>query len=191
MIRSRAPGMRMAAAISALALAAPACAGKDRETAEKIEADITTADGRDAGTVTFQQAKYGVLITVRLKNLTTGTHGFHIHETGSCAPDFNAAGSHYNPGASDHGFHSEKGYHAGDLPNVQIGPDGTAKAEFFVPKLTLGEPEADRLPHTLADADGSAIMIHAQADDHRNMDSSGARVACGVIIAASSRSLLP
>ena len=36
-------------------------------------------------------------IQARLTGVPEGWHGFHIHETGACDPDFAAAGGHYDP----------------------------------------------------------------------------------------------
>lgn len=174
---------RLAAAATLCAATAAALVAEDHQPADHMETRVTTADGRDAGIVTFTQAEHGVLVSAKMINLTQGAHGFHIHETGACSPDFDAAGGHFNPGDTQHGFHAKDGYHAGDMPNIKVGEDGTARAEFFVPHVTLGTPGADHLPHTLADKDGSAIMIHAEADDYRDIASAGARVACGVIFA--------
>ena len=174
------------AAISALAVASvPAIAEQhsDMQSGNSmVEVNLRTSDGGDAGTATFKQAMHGVVITLDLKNLSPGPHGFHIHETGACTPDFKAAGGHYNPINAEHGFDSEGGYHVGDLPNIAVASDGTARGDVFVPQVSLTGPENDRYPYTLRDADGSAIMVHAQADDYRAMASSGDRAACGVIV---------
>lgn len=175
---------RAAAAVGALALAAVPLAAQEMQAQQRVEAEVKTADGRDAGTVSFEQAEHGVLVVARLQNLEPGPHGFHIHETGACSPDFKAAGSHYDPLGAEHSFAAAGGYHVGDLPNVHVGADGTATSEFFVPQVTLAGPENDRYPFTLDDADGSAIMVHASADDYAAMDSAGARAACGVIVPA-------
>ncbi|KPP90159.1 superoxide dismutase family protein [Erythrobacter sp. HL-111] len=166
-----------------IALAAVPLAAQSMQGSAQVEAQLRTADGLDAGTVTFEQAEHGVLIVARLKNLGEGAHGFHIHETGTCTPDFKAAGGHYDPVGSEHGFDNEDGYHVGDLPNVHVGEDGTATSEFHVPQVTLRGPDNGRYPFTLADGDGSTIMVHARADDYRTMASAGDRVACGVIFA--------
>ena len=73
-----------------------------------------------------------------------------------------------------HGLLNPDGVHDGDLPNIYAAADGTAKAEIFT---TLVELE------TLLDDDGSAVVIHAQPDDHLTQPIGGAgdRVACGVI----------
>jgi len=151
----------------------------------KIEVDVMTAEGEDAGTVTFEQTLHGVAITARLQNLSEGPHGFHIHETGACRPEFKAAGGHYNPLDAAHGFDSEDGYHVGDLPNIYAEADGTATADFFAPQLSLKAKEDNSYPFTLKDHDGSAVMIYAELDDYERMPpgSTGDRVACGVIFA--------
>ncbi|SFH26590.1 superoxide dismutase, Cu-Zn family [Palleronia marisminoris] len=171
------------AAIAALAAMSSAVA----QDADTLEAQVQTEDGTDAGTVTFEQVEHGVVVTARLQNLPEGPHGFHIHETGACEPTFEAAGGHYSPRETVHGFDSPEGYHAGDLPNVYVAADGTATADFFAPHLTLEEQDdddGDSSPFTLRDADGSAIMVHAQIDDYRaeTADSTGPRIACGVIV---------
>ncbi|MEE4206457.1 MAG: superoxide dismutase family protein, partial [Erythrobacter sp.] len=126
-----------------------------------VRADVMTAEGEPAGRVMFEQTDHGVVIKARLMNLSPGEHGFHIHETGACSPDFKAAGGHYDPLRAKHGFDSEGGYHVGDLPNIIVEADGTAAADFFAPQLTLKSYENDRYPFTLDDADGSAVMVHA------------------------------
>lgn len=169
-----------AAALWVIALAAGPALAQDGT----IEVEVMTAEGENAGTVTFEQVEHGVVMTARLQNLPEGPHGFHIHETGACEPDFGAAGGHYNPLDAAHGFDSPGGYHAGDLPNVYVAADGTATADFFAPQLTLAEEADDDFPFSLRDADGSAIMVHAQIDDYENEPpgSSGDRLACGVIV---------
>lgn len=151
---------------------------------DTVSVSVTNAQGKDAGTVTFEQMQHGVVIRARLMNLTEGGHGFHLHETGKCSPDFKAAGGHYNPLGSGHGFDTENGYHVGDLPNIFAGADGIAQADLFVPQVTLRAKNGRTYPFTLDDADGSALIIHADTDDYVNMASAGAREACGVIFPA-------
>jgi len=177
---------RAAAALGAGALAtAPALADhhKTGDAPMTVRADVMTAKGENAGRVIFEQTDHGVVVKARLMNLDPGEHGFHIHETGACSPDFKAAGGHYDPLRAKHGFESEGGYHVGDLPNIIVESDGTASADFFAPQLTLEAYENDRYPFTLNDADGSAVMVHAKGDDYQAQPpgSTGKRVACGVI----------
>ncbi len=134
------------------------------------------ADGTDAGTVTLSQTANGVLVRADLRALTPGDHGFHIHETGSCDASFKAAGGHYNPHGKEHGFNNARGPHAGDMPNLHIGSDGTVKADVVTASVSL-----ENGPATLFDTDGSAIMIHVKADTYGKDAGAGGRVACGVI----------
>lgn len=175
--------MRQTVKVLALAAAAAAAGGiASAQDRDRLVAEVMTADGQSAGSVAFQQVEHGVLVIADLQNLPEGPHGFHIHETGACQPDFQAAGKHYAPAGKQHGYDNPDGYHAGDLANIDVEPDGTARAELFVPWLTLGEAtNADAAPFSLGDQDGSAIMVHASADDYVSADSAGERIACGVI----------
>jgi len=172
---------RYAVPFAAALLATPIAAQNQR-----IEVPVMTDTGESAGTVTFEQVLHGVAISARLENLTEGAHGFHIHETGACSPDFGAAGGHYDTLGANHGFDSSGGYHVGDLPNIYVASDGTARADFFAPHLSLAPKAENDYPFTLSDADGSAVMVHAQIDDYKAdpAGSSGSRAACGVIVPA-------
>lgn len=177
-----------ALACAAALLASPATTAlAQHEKHEKHEgtqtARIANADGENAGTIEFEQMRHGVLVRVRLENLTPGGHAVHLHETGRCSPDFKAAGGHYDPLDASHGFDAGGGYHVGDLPNVYAGADGIAKADMFIRQVSLHGPEDDLYPFTLKDDDGTAIIIHEQAGNYVDMDSAGGREACGVVFA--------
>jgi superoxide dismutase, Cu-Zn family len=129
------------------------------------------------GRVALTQTPNGVIVSLDAKGLSEGEHGFHIHETGACEPDFKAAGDHYNPGGTEHGMKNEAGAHAGDMPNIYAGADGVARADAFLDQVSL----EDSAEGTLFDEDGSAIIIHAQADTYEAEAGAGDRVACGVI----------
>lgn len=173
---------------------APASAQHARtETAQTLKVTMKNADGQSVGTVEIRQLEHGTLFTVSVENLPAGPRAFHVHETGKCdGPDFKSAGGHYNPTGAKHGYDSAGGPHAGDLPNIHVAKDGTATAEFISTRLTLnatsaspkGSATANNGPFPLLDGDGSAVMIHAHADDHRDMDSAAGRIACGVISAS-------
>lgn len=160
-----------------LAAASAALVPLSVQAAEVAVAELIGPDGKARGTVTLSEGPNGVLIRLRTANLAMGEHGFHIHQTGACAPDFGAAGGHYNPDGSGHGLMHPDGPHAGDLPNIHADATGGAKADVFTQAVTLAEG-AD---NTLFDSDGSAIIIHENPDSYGAEAGAGGRVACGVI----------
>lgn len=109
--------------------------------------------------------------------LQPGEYGFHVHQVGTCTPTFDAAGDHLNPEGQQHGLLNPAGPHAGDLPNVVVREDGTTTYAVNTELFTLGSGSA------VFDQDGSAVILHAQADDYVTNPSgnSGDRIACGVI----------
>ncbi|MCY3923557.1 MAG: superoxide dismutase family protein [Chloroflexota bacterium] len=139
-------------------------------------ATMTGPDGEPMGQVNFIQGPRGVLVQARMTGVPEGWHGFHIHETGSCDPDFSAAGGHYNPTAIGHGVLHEDGHHPGDTVNLYAHTDGTANADQYTLDVTLGEG-----PASLFDADGSAIIVHQSPDTYGPDPAAGPRIACGVI----------
>jgi Cu-Zn family superoxide dismutase len=116
---------------------------------------------------------------VSAAQLKPGPHGLHIHAQGTCTPpDFASAGPHFNPERREHGRLNPNGPHQGDLPNLIVGPDGSADTTFTVPaELALPGPRSVLPPG------GTAIVIHADADDEHTDPSggSGERVACAVL----------
>ncbi|MCE2518600.1 MAG: superoxide dismutase family protein [Alphaproteobacteria bacterium] len=163
-------------AISALVFLAMASGASAADTAT---ARIISTEGLVIGTVTFQQAPTGVLVSVDVKELPPGGHGIHLHAVGSCSPDFKASGGHINPDDVPHGLLGPGGGDSGDLPNLYAAADGSARAEFFTTRVSLNGGD---LP-ALLDADGSAVIIHDSPDDHMTQPIGGAggRIACGVI----------
>lgn len=162
-----------------VAVASAACDSSPSGVGTRAVASMSGPDGAAMGTVELTQGPNGVLISADVSGLSPGAHGFHIHTTGACTPDFSAAGGHFNPGDRGHGPMHEDGAHAGDLPNIHAGPDGTARADFFTAEVTLAT-DADT---SLFDADGSAVIVHAKPDTYGAEAGAGDRVACGVIAA--------
>jgi Cu-Zn family superoxide dismutase len=101
----------------------------------------------------------------------------HFHETADCSDgeSFETAGDHHNPGSHEHGYLPDAGPHAGDLPNFTIVEGQAADVEFFSSMVRLSDGDAP-----LLDDDGSALVIHAGADDYESQPSgeSGDRIAC-------------
>ena len=136
-------------------------------------ASIRNAAGVAIGTASLTADGDALRLTVSASGLTPGNHGIHLHTVGRCdGPDFASAGAHLNPNARQHGLENPQGSHAGDLPNLVVAANGSG---------TLTRRWPVRAAEVL-DADGTAIVIHAAADDQRTDPSgnSGGRIACGV-----------
>jgi Cu-Zn family superoxide dismutase len=147
--------------------------------ASPAAAELKDASGKTVGSATFSATGGGVKVEVKVGGLKPGAHGFHVHAVGRCdGPDFKSAGGHFNPGGKQHGLENPQGHHGGDLPNLQVGADGSGRATATLAGVTLGEG-ADSLFHE----GGTALVIHADADDGKTdpAGNSGARIACGVV----------
>ena len=165
--------------LSATALViAPAASGVAQENQDTRQAlaQLMTDDGVPAGTVEVTAAPDGVLVEVLLSGLTPGEHALHLHEVGSCSPDFGAAGDHFAPDGNAHGFLNPDGPHGGDLPNVFVSVEGTATAHFYNNRVMLDEGDA-----SLMDEDGTAVIVHELPDLYGEEAGAGGRVACGVL----------
>lgn len=188
--------LKKSAACAALLLAA-ACAAEEPETDMAADttmqsqapapaqqnlratAELRDAQGQSVGTATLEEREGGVRIDVNVSGLPPGTHAFHIHETGECTPpEFTSAGGHFNPTNAQHGLENPRGPHAGDMENFEVGDDGTARISTDNDRVTLAAGT-----NSLLDADGSALVIHASADDNVSdpAGNAGARIACGMI----------
>ncbi len=136
--------------------------------------------GKDVGTVSVSQNKYGLVFTPKLTGLPPGLHGFHLHENGSCDPKeqngkmvpAGAAGGHYDPaGSKKHDTPWGDG-HLGDLPALYVDNGGNANQPVLAPRVKM------------SDLAGHALMVHAGGDNHSDhpapLGGGGGRIACGV-----------
>ena len=150
--------------------------------AQSATTELKTAAGGNAGTATLTEAPKGVLVRIEAKGLTPGWHAVHFHEVGDCSKaDFTSAGGHVHMQPTHvHGLLNPAGDEAGDLPNLFVGANGEGSAEFFSATVSLNGA-AGRA--ALLDKDGSAVVVHANPDDHMSQPIGGAgpRVACGAI----------
>lgn len=164
----------------------------------RASADIRgCSDTKIHGTATLEEATSdeGIReVTVQLKvtGLTDGKHAVHIHEKGACEP-CDAAGGHHDPGPFGHtapDTTSEQApandvnhpFHMGDLINIEI-ENGEGEMEHVTNRITLSP---GRL--SILDEDGSAFIVHTNADAYCDQESElkkgcagGPRDACGVI----------
>jgi superoxide dismutase, Cu-Zn family len=129
----------MAAALLAFA-ASPSLAQPAQSSTVRAQVALKDQKGREVGTVTLAQYPGGVLIRGELTNLPPGWHAIHVHETGRCEPSFEAAGGHLSAPGEGHGLDQQRS-HAGDLPNIWGGGDGSTKFEMITTRLALGGPQ--------------------------------------------------
>ncbi len=161
------------------ALALGGCTSiQDLPTERVASARLTLANGIPAGTVQLLRSGDRLTLVVAATGISSGPHGFHLHQTGECKrPDFASAGGHLNPEGKSHGTMSAGGSHLGDLPNLVIGESGTGSvtADISAP--------AEQALEWIFDSDGTAVVIHAGPDDYRTdpAGNAGSRIACGVL----------
>lgn len=163
----------LAATALAALLLAPAVQAQAPST---VTAELKNAAGQGVGKATLTEAPKGVLLRIEATGLTPGWHGVHFHEKGDCSKaDFTSAGGHTHGGGDRvHGLMNPKANETGDLPNLYVDAHGMGSAEAYSALTSL---------KALRDADGSAVVIHANADDHmaQPIGGAGARVACAVV----------
>jgi Cu-Zn family superoxide dismutase len=137
--------------------------------------------GKEIGTITASDSKFGLLLTPQLSDLAPGLHGFHVHDKPDCSHAMKdgkavpalAAGGHYDPAnAGKHEGPYGNG-HLGDLPALYVSVDGKATLSVLAPRLKV------------ADIKGRSLMIHAGGDNYADapapLGGGGARAACGVV----------
>jgi Cu-Zn family superoxide dismutase len=119
--------------------------------------------------------------------LTPGRHAVHFHEKAACDCDgFKCAGGHFDPGPfGNTDPDANHGYHAGDLPQIEISEDGSGTLDVVTTRVTLSDGPVSLLGKTSA-PDGTSIMVHGNPDPHTPGESGsghsgGPRLACGTI----------
>ena len=182
-MKSRLFAAAVAAVAATLAGAATHAGGAPQGGAS---ASATIAGKGITGTAEFTERAQGtgtiVEISLQVSGLTPGRHGVHLHAIGKCEPDFTAAGGHFDPGpASNTDPDANHPFHMGDIPNLEVGANGTGAMKVMTTRVTLSAG-----PLSVFDADGTAIIVHGNEDkgvtgEPKSGVSGGPRVACGVL----------
>ena len=147
---------------------------------QPVTVQMKDGKGQDVGSAVISEKKGGgVQIKLNFKNLPPGEHALHFHAVAKCeGPAFTTATGHFNPAGKKHGLQNPDGPHAGDMPNFTVSAKGTAKTTIVDPNVTLGDGA-----NSLFTNGGTALMIHAKADDMKSdpAGNAGDRIACGTI----------
>lgn len=145
---------------------------------KQVETDFINNEGTIIGQGSVLAGPNGLLVrvTVNEGGLTPGWHGIHFHQVGDCSDleGFKKSGGHVGLIPGGHGLINPIGPEAGDIANIWAGPNGSAGYETFSNLITVDQ---------LLDEDGSAIVIHANEDDHitQPIGGAGPRIACAVL----------
>src|SRR5574341_1265643 len=132
--------------------------------------------GKQIGTITASDSKWGLLLTPNLADLPPGIHGFHVHENPSCDPAekegkmtaAQSAGGHFDPDKSGRHNGPYQGGHHGDLPALYVNSDGKATLPVLAPRMRVSELK------------GHSLMVHAGGDNYSDqpgpLGGGGARI---------------
>jgi superoxide dismutase, Cu-Zn family len=135
------------------------------------------------GTVIITDTNGGAAFKLALHGLPPGPHGFHVHENANCGPTFintvripaGAAGGHFDPDETGKHEGPMGEGHLGDLPVLEVAPDGTATQTLTAPRIK----SIDVLK-------GRSLIIHIGGDNYSDTPflggGGGGRLACGLIV---------
>lgn len=146
---------------------------------DNVKAAVKDPSGKTVGWAMVRATSQGVHLRLTLDHMPPGEHAVHFHSVAKCeGPDFKSAGPHFNPDSKQHGLQNPDGHHAGDLANFTVDSKGKAAVDLYSKEVNLGSDS-----HSLFSNGGTAIVVHAKADDLRTDPSgnSGDRIACAVI----------
>lgn len=154
------------------------------ETSKEVDTrtyNVIGSSGEKIGTLTLTKTDTGVRVGVQASGIPPGGHGIHLHKTGSCiTPDFKSAEGHINPMGKPHGLNNPDGPDNADMPNAIADANGNVNYDYLNTRVSL--TGASHRP-ALLDDNGSALVIHKNADDGitQPIGGAGPRIACAEI----------
>ena len=133
-------------------------------------------------------------ITIDIKGLKPGKHGFHIHSKGNLLEGCNSLCSHFNPDNTNHGdiSDSKNNRHAGDLGNIIADLNGICKQVLYDDIIKLNSKyniigrsvvihdTEDDLGLGGLDQEGNILDKKVQKESLKT-GNAGKRIACGII----------
>ena len=133
------------------------------------------------GTVYFTEENSRIKVEIKLKGLTPGLHGFHIHETGNLLDKCSSCKGHFNPYGKNHGGPNSKERHVGDLGNIKANSKGVVEQVIYDSKIKLRGTKSNII--------GRSVVIHQDEDnlgipgDEESLKTgrAGSRIGCAVI----------
>ena len=145
---------------------------------QRTVAALQNAEGKSVGTATATESGGAVAIALTVQGLPPGEHGVHVHQTGQCeGPKFESAGGHWNPAGDKHGLDNPEGQHAGDMPNLTVGEDGTGSLEYTLEGASLRACSMPTARPSSSTPDATTRRLIPPGD-------SGDRIACGTFAAS-------
>ncbi|MFS4579746.1 superoxide dismutase family protein [Phaeobacter sp. C3_T13_0] len=146
-------------------------------------AELKNIEGAIIGAADLTQSPHGLLVHIKVNDLPRGPKAVHFHSKAHCAEQtgFKSSHGHHGEGKGEHGLLNAAGPGMGDLGNIYVGENGVGEMQFFKTGVFL---DSGDLP--LMDEDGTAIVIHAEADDQvtQPIGGAGARIVCGLLQAS-------
>jgi Cu-Zn family superoxide dismutase len=147
-----------------------------------IEAVCVFQESKIKGYILFNEDKVRkqTKITLNLKNIPHGKHGFHIHTSGDLREGCKSLCDHFNPYNKTHGGPNDIIRHIGDLGNIEPNSKGIVKKVIYDNKIKLSGKNS---------IIGRSVIIHSGEDDLGRggnpasliTGNAGTRIACGII----------
>lgn len=173
--------MKLTTILVSSVIVATAFATRADDITIRVHAVTAQGIGQDIGFIRAVDTATGLMLVPRLTGLSTGSHGFHVHQNSDCRPRDRdgrsiaglAAGGHFDPGNSGRHEGPTGQGHLGDLPVLVVDAAGAARTKVIAPRPKV------------ADLRGRAIVIHGGGDNFSDnpkaLGGGGPRVACATI----------